>query len=107
MEENKFDPLQFIGFLLISAILMFWFYDNQSNMIENQQEITQIYKEQSYDELKEVLHNYLNPSDTDSNETGDVGNTSAAKDDGLDKVVDEKTEKNSDVEAAFDDLFNS
>ena len=37
MEQNKFDPLQFIGFLLISAILMFWFYDNQSNMIENQQ----------------------------------------------------------------------
>ena len=37
MEENKFDPLQFIGFLLISAILMFWFYDNQSNYIENQQ----------------------------------------------------------------------
>ena len=39
MEENKFDPLQFIGFLLISGILMFWFYDNQSNMIENQEEI--------------------------------------------------------------------
>ena len=38
MEENKFDPLQFIGFLLISAILMFWFYDNQSNMIEIQQD---------------------------------------------------------------------
>ena len=38
MEENRFDPLQFIGFLLISGILMFWFYDNQSNMIENQQE---------------------------------------------------------------------
>ena len=39
MEENKFDPLQFIGFLLISAILMFWFYDNQSTYIENQQEV--------------------------------------------------------------------
>ena len=39
MEENRFDPLQFIGFLLISGILMFWFYDNQSNMIENQDEI--------------------------------------------------------------------
>ena len=39
MEENKFDPFQFIGFLLISAILMFWFYDNQSNYIENQQEV--------------------------------------------------------------------
>ena len=37
MEQNKFDPFQFIGFLLISAILMFWFYDNQSSMIENQQ----------------------------------------------------------------------
>ncbi len=37
MEQNKFDPLQFIGFLLISAILMFWFYDNQSSIIENQQ----------------------------------------------------------------------
>lgn len=40
MEQNKFDPLQFIGFLLISVILMFWFYDNQSNIIENQQDIT-------------------------------------------------------------------
>ena len=37
MEQNKFDPLQFIGFLLISAILMFWFYDNQSSIIEDQQ----------------------------------------------------------------------
>jgi len=37
MEQNRFDPIQFIGFLLISAILMFWFYDNQSTMIENQQ----------------------------------------------------------------------
>ena len=39
MEENRFDPLQFIGFLLISGILMFWFYENQSNMIENQEGI--------------------------------------------------------------------
>ena len=39
MEENKFDPLQFIGFLLISGILMFWFYDNQSNLIESQEAI--------------------------------------------------------------------
>ena len=39
MEENKFDPLQFIGFLLISAILMFWFYENQSSYVENQQDI--------------------------------------------------------------------
>ena len=47
MEENKFDPLQFIGFLLISGILMFWFYDNQSNMIESQEAIA--------DETQEVI----------------------------------------------------
>ena len=47
MEENKFDPLQFIGFLLISGILMFWFYDNQSNMIETQEAIA--------DETQEVI----------------------------------------------------
>ena len=41
MEENRFDPLQFIGFLLISGILMFWFYDNQSNMIESQEGINE------------------------------------------------------------------
>ena len=39
MEDNKLDPLQFIGFLLISGILMFWFYDNQSNLIESQEAI--------------------------------------------------------------------
>ena len=42
MEENKFDPLQFIGFLLISGILMFWFYDNQSNLIESQEAIVDL-----------------------------------------------------------------
>ena len=47
MEENKFDPLQFIGFILISGILMFWFYDNQSNMIESQEAIA--------DETQEVI----------------------------------------------------
>jgi hypothetical protein len=78
-----------------------------TSMIDNQLKITDIYTEQSYDDLKEVLHNYLNPSDVDSNESGTVGNTKSATDDGLDKVVDKKTEKTSDVETAFDDLFNS
>ena len=76
-------------------------------MITDQVEITDIYTEQSYDELKEVLQNYLNPSDTDSNETGEVGNTDTTTDTGLDNVVDKKTEKNTDVESAFDDLFNN
>ena len=61
MEENRFDPLQFIGFLLISGILMFWFYDNQSNMIENQEEIV----DDSQIEVVEQPSNIVNSSYND------------------------------------------
>jgi len=61
MEENRFDPLQFIGFLLISGILMFWFYDNQSNMIENQEQIV----DDSQIELVEQPSNIVDSSYND------------------------------------------
>ena len=61
MEQNKFDPLQFIGFLLISVILMFWFYDNQSNIIENQQDIA------VEDVLDQVNDNSVNFDNYDEN----------------------------------------
>ena len=64
MEQNKFDPLQFIGFLLISLILMFWFYDNQSNMIENQQDIA---VEDVLDQVNDDSVNFNN-YDENSNE---------------------------------------
>ena len=64
MEQNKFDPLQFIGFLLISVILMFWFYDNQSNIIENQQDIA---VEDVIDQVDENSIN-LNKSEENPNE---------------------------------------
>jgi len=64
MEENRFDPLQFIGFLLISGILMFWFYDNQSNMIENQEEIVD-------DSQIEVVEQPLNIVDSSYNDYED------------------------------------
>lgn len=64
MEQNKFDPLQFIGFLLISVILMFWFYDNQSNMIENQQDIA---VEDVLDQVNDNTIN-LNTYEENSNE---------------------------------------
>ena len=40
MEENRNDPLTFIGFLLISIIIMFWYYSNQSipAIVENDTE---------------------------------------------------------------------
>ena len=61
MEQNKFDPLQFIGFLLISVILMFWFYDNQSNIIENQQDIA------VEDVLDQVTDNSINLNNYEEN----------------------------------------
>jgi len=64
MEQNKFDPLQFIGFLLISVILMFWFYDNQSNIIENQQDIA---VEDVLDQVNDNSIN-LNSNEENSNE---------------------------------------
>ena len=64
MEENRFDPLQFIGFLLISGILMFWFYDNQSNMIENQEEIVD-------DSQIEVVEQPTNVADSSFNDYED------------------------------------
>jgi hypothetical protein len=72
-------------------------------MFENQQEITDIYQELSYDELKDVLNNYLNPTDEGSNETGNTGNQ---KPETTNPVVD-ATEKKEKVADAFDDLFNN
>ncbi len=64
MEQNKFDPLQFIGFLLISVILMFWFYDNQSNAIENQQDVA---VENVLDKVEDDSFDLINSKDN-SNE---------------------------------------
>ena len=51
MEENRNDPFQFIGFLLISIILMFWFYSSQNipEIVENDLEV--IEKTISEDEI--------------------------------------------------------
>ena len=72
-------------------------------MFENQQEITEIYQELSYDELKDVLNNYLNPTDEGSNDDGSTGNQ---KPETTNPVVD-ATEKKEKVADAFDDLFNN
>ena len=60
MEENKFDPLQFIGFLLISGILMFWFYDNQSNLIESQEAIVDDTNVQAVEQLSNNIDSNYN-----------------------------------------------
>ena len=71
------------------------------SVLNNQSELTELYTEPTYDELKEVLQNYLNPSD--ETETSDSVETTTTE-----KVA-EKTETKStaDVSDAFDELFNS
>ena len=45
--------------------------DSVQKLLENQTEITDLYSELSYDELKEVLEGWLNPGKTSKNEEGE------------------------------------
>ena len=69
-------------------------------IFENQSDLTELYTEPTYDELKEALQNYLNPSD--ETETAETSTATTEK-------VAEKTEtaKTADVSDAFDELFNT
>ena len=69
-------------------------------IFENQSDLTELYTEPTYDELKEALQNYLNPSD--ETETAETATATTEK-------VAEKTETKStaDVSDAFDELFNT
>ena len=70
------------------------------SIMDNQSDLVELYNEPTYDELKEVLQNYLNPSD--DTETANTTETATTE-----KVA-EKTETKStaDVSDAFDNLFN-
>jgi len=69
---------------------------DDSEMLEkifnSQVDLTELYKEPTYDELKDALENYLNPSDDEEEEQ---------KDDSSDKGS-----STSNIEDAFDKLFN-
>ena len=69
--------------------------DNQSNLVE-------LYNEPTYDELKEVLQNYLNPSD--DTQTTETASTAPTTNTGTTTTA---TTKKENVEAAFDELFNN
>ena len=70
-------------------------------VMENQSDLTELYNEPTYDELKEVLANYLNPSD-ESEETSTTTTTTQTT-----STKTEEPKKTADVEDAFDQLFNS
>ena len=63
--------------------------------------MTELYTEPSYDELKEVLANYLNPNSEETETT----ETSTAKTETV--ATKTETSKTADVSDAFDELFNS
>jgi len=92
-------------------------------LIESQQQITEVYQELTYDELKDVLQGWLNP-DAEADESSDEVSTSTetlsstASDDVEVETTDsapfevEENPKSSnkkldDVASAFDDLFSS
>ena len=70
------------------------------SIMDNQSDLTELYTEPTYDELKDVLANYLNPSD-DSGETTTTATTTQTP---SPAQTEKKTEN---VEDAFDQLFNS
>ena len=68
-------------------------------VMDNQSDLTELYNEPTYDELKEVLQNFLNPSD-DSEESAPTNTT--------EKVAEQTaTKSTADVSDAFDNLFNN
>jgi len=73
------------------------------SIMENQSDLTELYTEPTYDELKDVLANYLNPND--ESETTTTTATPAATTQTPSPAQTEKKTEN--VEDAFDQLFNS
>ena len=69
------------------------------NLLNNQSDITELYTEPSYDDLKEALSNYLNPSEDSDNTTTQTTTTETTT-----TPVAQKVSETSD---AFDQLFNS
>ena len=64
-------------------------------IFDSQVDLTELYKEPTYDELKEALENYLNPSDDEDDESQSTSNNESKGN---------SSTKN--IEDAFDKLFN-
>ena len=78
---------------------------NIAEMVKDQKEITELYKELSYEDLTGVLEDWLNPSEGDDDtETKQEAVAATAA---VEKTVDKKTETATNAADAFDDLFNN
>ena len=77
------------------------------NLLESQSDLVELYTEPTYDELKEALQNFINPSDdteTSTTSNGVTASTTPTTNTGTTKT---NTKKEENVEDAFDQLFNS
>ena len=73
--------------------------DLLKSIFDNQSDLTELYNEPTYDELKDVLQNFLNPSD-DTQSSAPTNTT--------EKVAEQtSTTAKADVSDAFDNLFNN
>jgi hypothetical protein len=79
--------------------------DLLKSIFENQSDLTELYTEPSYDDLKEALSNFLNPSDNTDTTTTSNGVTASTTPTTGTTATD--TTKKENVEDAFDELFNS
>lgn len=86
-----------------------------NKLLEDQVEITELYSELSYDELKNILEGWLNPGDEEKKDSDDgqavETKPTNPKPEQKQTVPEEKKENptpsnNSEVEDAFDKLFN-
>ena len=76
-------------------------YDNQPN-------VTELYTEPTYDELKETLASYLNPeNETDTTTTSNGVTATTAPTTNTGTATTSTTKKTDDVGDAFDSLFNN
>jgi len=79
------------------------------NLLQNQTEITDFYQELSYDELKDVLEGWLNPSGgEDSSQTSATQQTLSTTQPAQQTTTSQQTQTSNtnDVASAFDELFN-
>ena len=69
------------------------------SLMDNQSNLTELYNEPTYDELKDVLQTYLNPSDESETTTETTATPEKV-------AVKTETKATADVSDAFDELFN-
>lgn len=77
-------------------------------VLENQKEITDVYKKYSYDEIKKMLHDYINPQEEPAQVDTPAVDTEVNEEppfEGPYKPASQYTENKSSVASKFDDLF--